>query len=130
MSTVDVPTLDIQVYRGITFRLNFEFKALDENGVVTGPFDLTGSELVLFVRDILSDDFTHSSNDPADSNGSYIQIDNEVGGLASMKLSAATLDAVRKSNGDWRIERWVAPDKDIMVHGVVQVLSYGNTGEI
>ena len=126
-----VSTLDIELYRGITFRLNFEAKEIDAGGTVIGPLDLSAyDKLVLFLRDVLPADLELASDEAPNAEGSYIQIDNAATGEFSMKFSADTLASVNKRNGDWRIEAWTGEDNDLFVHGKATVQSYAAGGEI
>lgn len=130
MATVAVQSLDIQVFRGITFKLDLEFREIDENEVDQGPFDLSGSVLGLIIEDILATDLTLLSSEPPDTNGSYIDITDAVGGLVSIKLTDETLANIRKQDGSWRLVRLIAGDIELFTYGAAQVLSYTNNGEV
>lgn len=131
MSTPDVPVHDIEIFRGITFTRSFKAQVIDDNGNVTGDFDLTGFNVVLILRDALDEDLTLDSNDGANTEGSIIQITDEVAGEFDFLLTPATTARVRQRTGDYRIERRSGPlVSDLFVRGTVSVGSLGTGGEI
>jgi hypothetical protein len=134
MSTTGPDTLDIQLFRGIVFKLSFQVNVVNTSGVVTGPYDLTGSELMLTLNDILNDDISLSSED-VDLLGSYIKIDNAALGQYSMRLTAVDLATINKKVGDWRIERKLVSDttgvdKTLLVYGTARVVPFSEEGAL
>lgn len=117
-----VAVYDLQVYKESTLYLEFQFNLVDENGTTTGPYDLSGIELELSLRDVLSTDKVWLSSDPTDEDGSYINIVNAPGGEVNINISSTTLSRIRSLTGDWALRRVYGPDhKEMMLLGSVVV---------
>lgn len=133
MAAIDAtPTYDLALYKGIAKTLTFTCTRKDESGNVLGPFDLTGYELILIVRDIYKTDLNLSNLSSPDANGSYINvIGDPTLGKFTFRLSSITNDGILSPIGDWQIKRRSGPGTDeLFLKGTVTVIPLRVGGEI
>lgn len=130
MSATTVPVFDLQIYEESTLNHLFAFKLADENGNPTGPYDLTGLELEVTLRDVLATDKVWLSSEAPDEDGSYISITDAPAGLARLMITSQTFESLRNLSGDWALRRvYTAENKELMLRGsvVVNTLVAGGT---
>ncbi len=127
----NVPILDLEMFKGISFGLSFQAQYI-ENGTPTGDFyDLTGKEVVITFSGIFTEDLVLSSDDPANNNGSVLDITDPALGKYLFNLTATELAAVINQDGYWRTEiRDGANDATLFVRGPVRILPFTPGGTL
>jgi hypothetical protein len=124
MQPQEVPILDLNVYKGITFSLDVECQRIDEDGNVLGPLDLTGKTLRVVTWDLFPTDLVFDSSNPSDNQSSLTIDADPTTGLFNMTLSAEDLEDVNRDAGGWRIEMREGIVVDLLVRGTINVIPF------
>lgn len=131
MNPSDVPTLDLEVFVGISYPLSFSYSHINDAGTVTGPYDLTGWDIaVIFKHAIHSETLTLLSSDGETLSGSICEITNAANGEFRFLLSALEMSDPHQADGDWRIEMRQGEDVEMLVRGHFRFLPDTTGGEI
>lgn len=124
----DIPVLDIEVFKGISYGLEFGLERLDVDGNSLGPYNLTGKVVAVVFRGIFSPELVLLSGSVNSPNGSFVVITSAVAGTFRFHLTAAELLTLKKVDGDWRGEIRENLDAELIVRGSVRVVPFGGEG--
>lgn len=119
-----IPSFDIEAYKGVSVAHSFQTNEGDEDGNITGPFDLTGKTIIVTLTDILGQDLVLSSDDAPNTNGSYVEITSGAGGEWDFDFTGNELAVVASSSGSWRAEVTEGFDTTMLIRGAFRILPY------
>lgn len=119
-----VPSFDIEAFKGVSVAHSFQTNNGDEDGVIVDPFDLAGKTIYVILSEILGEELALSSDDPANDNGSYVEITSGAGGEWNFDITGNELAVISKSDGYWRAEVREGLDATLLVRGAFRILPY------
>jgi hypothetical protein len=118
-----IPVYDLQIVKGINYEMSFQLALgiVNNDGTytITGPLDLTGKVIRVIVEGIFSSTFVLNSDTGPTANGSEINITDAPEGLFNFKLTGTELDAIRETDGKWRMLLIDGLNVDMIVYGSV-----------
>lgn len=119
----NIPVLDLEVFKGITYALSFQINDKDSGGTITGPHDLTGKVIAVTFNTIFSDPVVLLSSDGPNDLGSLSQINvDPTTGICLFSLSAAQLNLITTTDGKWHMEERNGMNSNLLTRGAVRVL--------
>lgn len=124
----DVPVLDLEVFKGISYELDFQAQYATPEGQVTGAIDLTNKNIVGIFRGVWPEDVVIQSATGDTPYGSFIRKTVPVDGTFKMHLTGVELGLLVSIDGDWRIELREGNNADLIVRGSVVVVPFGGEG--
>jgi len=124
----DVPVLDLELFKGISYTLEFQAQYVTPEGVVTGAIDLTNKNIVAIFRGVWPEDVMIQTSVGETPFGSVITKLVAVDGIFRMHLTGVELGLLVSIDGDWRIELREGNNADLIVRGSVIVVPFGGEG--
>lgn len=127
MRIEDVPVLDLQFLRGVSFSLGFRVVEKDEAGEVIGAFDLSDWTVEVTFTKVFGADLVVTSEESTDLD-SAVTMDDPTTGQFDLTLTRQELSDPNTLDGDYRILLVNGPTAEPILRGHVQFVPFTTGG--